>query len=467
MKKSKYQLFVWFMLMIGLGVSSWPAGAESVRQEFDYEYVFPIFYTPEADVSPYAKLTEAATGLVSPVALTAPNDGSGRIFVVDQVGQIRIIDSSGDLVETPFLDISDQLVELGDTFDERGLLGLAFHPDYATNGRFFVYYSAPLRAGGTGAHTNQVSEFSVSGDPDVADPTSEEVILEVDNPQSNHNAGAITFGPDGYLYISLGDGGGGGDDDAGHAEDWYDVNGGGNGQDVEDNLLGSVLRIDVDSGDPYAVPPDNPEVSDNFPEIWAYGFRNPYRMSFDPGGSNELFLADAGQSLYEEASIVQKGGNYGWNVKEGTHCFSAANPGDPDAITNCPDTDPEDDPLIDPVIEFNNQRHPNGGLGTTIVGGEVYRGSDVPTWVGNYFFGYFTSSHGSADGGLLLGIRPEDGDAGLWEILPIEFTNTPNGRLNAYLMGFGQDQNNNIYLLTTGPEGLSGTDGVVYRLDAP
>ncbi|MBG0784576.1 MAG: PQQ-dependent sugar dehydrogenase [Anaerolineaceae bacterium] len=425
---------------------------------------FPFFRTSPDYIYTQAALDLIAGGLASPVDLAVPDDGTDRLFIVDQAGKIYIVDNTDTLLTTPFLDISDRLVTLNPNGDERGLLGMAFHPDYAANGRFFVYYSAPLRAGGTGAHTNQVTEFQVDpGNPNLADPTSEKIIIQIDHPQSNHNAGPILFGPDGFLYIAQGDGGGGGDDDAGHVSDWYAVNGGGNGQDVEANMLGSILRIDVDHGDPYAIPSDNPDISTNFPETWAYGFRNPYRMAFDPGGTHELFVADVGQNLWEEASIVEAGGNYGWNVREGTHCFSTADPENPTAITTCPTQTPEGDPLIDPVIEFPNHDNPDGGFGTAIIGGVIYRGGDVPTWEGNYFFGNWSRNY-QPDGDVFIGIRPAVETGETWAYQAIEFTNTPNGRLNQYLLAFGQDLQGQIYILTSGQTGPSGTSGQVFRL---
>lgn len=226
------------------------------------ETIMPTEVAAEPPVfEPVVALQEIAGGLAAPVALAAPDDGSGRLFVADQVGLISIIDSNDTLLETPFLDLRDRMVGLDGNYDERGLLGLAFHPDYADNGRIFVYYSAPLRAGAPAGwnHTSVISEFSVSAeDPNRADPNSERIILQVDQPQANHNSGAIVFGPDGYLYIPLGDGGGGDDNGGGHAEDWYAANSGGNGQDLEANPLGSILRIDIDQGAPYGIPADNP-----------------------------------------------------------------------------------------------------------------------------------------------------------------------------------------------------------------
>jgi glucose/arabinose dehydrogenase len=265
-------------------------------------------------------------GLISPIGLVAVPDETNRLFVIDQPGLIRIIegDSTYTLLPEPFLDLTGSLVPLNPAFDERGLLGLAFHPNYRNNGRFFVYYQLPPRPGGPAAgvtwnNLSRISEFAVSAaNPNQADPASEKVILEWDDPQFNHNGGTLAFGPDGYLYISVGDGGAGNDVAPGHVQDWYEANPGGNGQDIDSNLLGNILRIDVNSGDPYGIPPDNPFVNGpGLDEIYAYGFRNPYRMSFDMGGFHQLYVGDAGQVLYEEVNIVKKGGNYGWNVKEG------------------------------------------------------------------------------------------------------------------------------------------------------
>ena len=251
-------------------------------------------------------LSLVAQGLVSPIGVIPVPDESGRLFIIDQVGKIWIIDDNGTRLPMPFLDISSLLVTLQPGFDERGLLGLAFHPEYASNGRFFVYYNAPPRAGGPTPTTlwnnlSRISEFRVSADPNRADMASQRIILEMDDPQFNHNGGTLVFGPDGYLYISIGDGGGANDVGPGHVEDWYAVNAGGNGQDIESNLFGNILRIDIDNtnGAPYGIPSDNPFVNKTGrDEIYAYGLRNPYRMSFDMSGSRELYAGDAGQLLY-------------------------------------------------------------------------------------------------------------------------------------------------------------------------
>jgi glucose/arabinose dehydrogenase len=347
-----------------------------------------------ADEPPAVGLRLIADGLTSPVALVDAPDGTDRLFLVDQIGLIRIIMSDGSLATTPFLDLRSRLVALMPDFDERGLLGLAFHPNYASNGRFFVYYSAPLRPGAPAGFdvTSTIAEFRVSADPNRADPASERILLQIDKPQFNHNGGTVAFGPaDGYLYISIGDGGGADDVGLGHVEDWYATNAGGNGQDVVQNLLGSILRIDVNGAVPYAIPADNPFVGRaGLDEIWAYGLRNPYRFSFDMGGSHSMLAGDAGQELWEEVSLVTAGGNYGWNVKEGTHCFSTASPSE--ALAECPSQDPDGVPLIDPILEYPHPENapadgPEDIAGVSVIGGIVYRGSALPGLVGRYVFG--------------------------------------------------------------------------------
>lgn len=416
--------------------------------------------TSRLSAGPALGLRLVADGLTSPIALVEPPDGSGRLFVADQIGLVRVISATGELLAEPFLDVRPQLVTLQANFDERGLLGLAFHPEYASNGRFFVYYSAPPRLGDHN-HLSRVSEFQVSADPDVADPASEMMILEVDQPQFNHNAGALAFGPhDGMLYIAFGDGGGANDTGFGHVEDWYEVNEGGNGQAWEQNLLGSILRIDVDGGTPYAIPADNPFVgTDGLDEIFAFGLRNPFRMSFDMGGSHDFIVADVGQVLYEEVNIIVSGGNYGWNVKEGFVCFDASNAATP--LPDCPDTDPRGEPLRDPVVSYLNSAQP-GGIGTAIIGGYVYRGSNVPQLAGRYVYGDWSRSFADPDGSVFVS-RP----AGrLWHVQQVSFPER-GGRLGHYVLAFGQNAAGEVFLLTTDQTGPTGETGRIYQLDRP
>ena len=402
--------------------------------------------------------------LVSPIGLvTAPGDN--RLFVIDQVGKVWII-KDGTRLATPFIDVSSKMVTLAAGYDERGLLGLAFHPDYKTNGRFFIYYQLPPRAGGpqTGVAWNnlsRISEFKVSGDMNVADMNSEKILLEMDDPQSNHNGGTVAFGPDGYLYISIGDGGSANDVAPGHVTDWYTPNAGGNGQDLDSNLFGNILRINVNSGSPYGIPTDNPFVGKpGKDEIYAYGFRNPFRFSFDMGGDRKLLVGDAGQALWEEVSVVSKGGNYGWNVKEGRHCFNAAMSSQ--VLPSCPSIDNLGNPLIDPVIELNNAANPAGGKATTVIGGNVYRGKAISGWDGKYIFGTFSQSATTADGELFIS---QTSNASEWTYDEVNLKSHAND-IGYFLRGFGQDNDGEIYLTVSSMSGPSGNTGKVFKLVA-
>jgi len=408
-----------------------------------------------------------ADGLTSPLVTVEPPDGTHRLFVADQTGKIWIVRANGTKMTEPFIDISSKMVQLSPFYDERGLLGLAFHPNYKTNGKFYLFYTAPPRSGGPAPgvswdNLTRISEFQVSSDPDKADINSEKVLLEEDHPQLNHDGGTIAFGPDGYLYISIGDGGSGGDTAVGHVEDWYKVNKGGNGQDNKQNLMGNVLRIDVNTTSGkmnYGIPADNPFVgTDARPEIYAYGFRNPYRFSFDMGDDHKLYLGDAGQVLWEEVDIVRKGGNYGWNVKEGTHCFNADNFLEERAA--CPMEDTAGNPLIDPIIELANLENPKGGIANVVVGGNVYRGTSIPFLYGKYIFGILSGSEDEAAGKLLLG-KPKA--SGLWGYEQLELKSYPQD-LGQYVKSFGQDLGGEIYVMTSLQLGPQGNTGRVYKL---
>lgn len=410
-------------------------------------------------------LETVADGLTSPLTVAQPPGETDRLFIVDQAGQIRIVEN-GTLLEQPFLDVSDRMVDLDEGYDERGLLGLAFHPQYSDNGRFFVYYSAPVSNGEVDQdHTATISEFQVSDtSANVADPESERILLLVPKPQGNHNGGTLLFGPEGFLFISLGDGGGADDVGPGHVDDWYDANEGGNAQNVEENLLGSILRIDVDGDEPYGIPGDNPFVgNDGIDEIYAYGFRNPYRMAMDPENEFGLLVGDAGQNRWEEVSQVSLGGNYGWNVKEGTHCFSTANP-EQDA-ESCPDVvgaghPDEGAPLINPVIEYANANREDG-VGLVVVGGVVYRGTAVPDLAGKYIFGDWSYDFGAPEGQLFVATPA---DEGLWPMQTLYIQDREEEELHHYLLGIGQDNTGEVYVLATDSAGPSGSTGVVYRI---
>ncbi|MCX8072877.1 MAG: PQQ-dependent sugar dehydrogenase [Candidatus Binatia bacterium] len=294
-----------------------------------------------------------ASGLSRPLLLTAPPRDVSRLFIVEKTGRIRIL-KWGALLPTPFLDIS-ALVSSG---SEQGLLGLAFHPQYADNGRFFINYTDT--AGNT-----VVAEYRVSSNPDIADPTPVQVILQVSQPYANHNGGHLAFGPDGYLYIGLGDGGSAGDPQ-------------GNGQNPA-TLLGKMLRIDVDHAAPYAVPPTNPFVGAGPPldEIWALGLRNPWRYSFDRI-TGDLYIADVGQNRFEEINFQPAsspgGENYGWNIVEGNaHCFPSGSTCDQTGLTQ-------------PIHEYDHSQ------GCSVTGGYVYRGCKMPDLRGRYFYADFCTA---------------------------------------------------------------------------
>lgn len=412
---------------------------------------------PETASPERVGLEPVAGGFTMPVALASPGDGTGRLFVADLPGVIRIIDAGGLLSDEPFLDITDRVVRLRPGYDERGLLGLAFHPEFVENGRFFVYYSAPLRAGAPQGwdHTSKISAFTVSaGDPERADPGSERVVLAVDQPQSNHNGGSIAFGPDGYLYIPLGDGGGARDVGRGHPP-------GGNGQDIT-TLLGSILRIDVDGPEPYRVPEDNPFVGrEGRDEIYAYGLRNSWRMTFDAGGEHRLFAADAGQYLWESVKMIVPGGNHGWNLREGNHAFDPANPYEsPEEV---PRVGRRGDPLVGAIIEYPNANQP-GGIGEVIIGGYVYRGRALPGLFGRYVFGEWNRAGADGDG-IIFAATPPENPGEMWAFAEVEVVGSRT--VGAYILAFGQDAEHELYVLTAENRGPAGRTGRVYRIVPP
>lgn len=426
----------------------------------------PTLPTPSDRIS-RVRLQTVATGLTAPVAMAFPPDGSGRLFVVDQIGLIRIIDSTGNLLPDPFLDLRDRMVDVGIdfgaglVFDERGLLGLAFHPEYASNGRFFVFYTAPRGDDLPENYDSEthVSEFRVSpGDANRGDPLTERLLLRIGKPQFNHNGGHLEFGPDGYLYISTGDGGGANDADEGHHPEV------GNGRDLA-TLLGKILRIDVDAGDPYAIPADNPFVGrpGALGEIWAYGLRNPYRLSFDSMGDHRLFAGDVGQNRVEEVDIIVRGGHYGWRIREGHDCFDPANPDA--ALPNCPTVDPvTGDALIAPILAYP---HPGASApitGLSAIGGHIYRGSAMPELVGDYVFADWSTSFLFADGALLAATETTSGK---WALRALSIEGSANGRLGRFVLGVGRDAQGELYLLTSERTGPRGTTGRVDKIVPP
>lgn len=380
------------------------------------------------------ELQPVVTGLTAPVQVT--HAGDSRLLVVNQVGQIQIV-QDGALLPTPFLDIAAKVVSLNPNYDERGLLGMAFHPNYAGNGKFYVYYNAPPATLGFD-NRSIISELTVSADPNLADPTSERVVLTFDQPQSTHNGGQLAFGPDdGYLYISSGDGGNANDAGPHHTPVI------GNAQDTT-NLLGKILRIDVDNRDPglqYAIPATNPFAGSatDRREIYAYGLRNPYRFSFDAGGTHRLFVGDVGQNAVEEVDIITKGGNYGWKAKEGTQVFD---PSLPQAG------------YIDPIAEYTHAD------GVAVIGGFVYRGSVIPSLQGKYVFGDLVNS--LTGNGRLFYL--EEGPPNAFQLFEfrIGLDDHPLGPL--YVKGFGEDVNGELYVLVDSNVGPSGSSGQLLRI---
>jgi glucose/arabinose dehydrogenase len=344
-------------------------------------------------------LQQVVTGLSQPVHLTHAGDGSGRLFIVEQRGSIRVV-RRGKLLPTPFLDIS-RLVRSG---GEQGLLSVAFHPRYATNGLFYVNYTD--RAGGT-----VVARYRASADPDRAEAASALVVLSVPQPYPNHNGGQLQFGPDGTLYIGMGDGGSAGDPH-GHAQN-------------PNSLLGKMLRIDVNVP-PYAVPKTNPFVGPGPPrdEIWALGLRNPWRFSFDRR-SGDLYIADVGQDSWEEVDVQTAGSrggeNYGWNIMEGAECFSP-----PSGCSRAG--------LTMPVATYRT------GQNCSITGGYVYRGTQVPTLIGTYIFGDYCS-------GRIWGLRKSD--RAVWAMRELLDT-------ALRISSFGEDEGGELYVVDHG--------GAIYRL---
>ncbi|MBT8447110.1 MAG: PQQ-dependent sugar dehydrogenase [Gammaproteobacteria bacterium] len=408
------------------------------------------------------ELETIAAGVTSPNYLTHAGDGSGRLFFLEQPGTVRVIDN-GAVLPMPFLDVSARLPALGLfglDFDERGLLGAAFHPDFGSNGRFYTFTSEPVAGaadftvtlpfGDSFNHQSVIAEWQVSGgDANLIDPASRRELLRIDNPQFNHNSGMLAFGPDGYLYAAVGDGGGADDFGPGHSFPQ------GNGQDPH-NVLGTILRVDVDgtnSGNgAYGIPGDNPFVAiENDPgieipdEIFATGFRNVFRFSFD-SETGALVAADVGQNNIEEVNLVTVGGNFGWNLKEGSFLF--------DANTGEVALDPGGqitDQLIDPVLEYDHDE------GISVIGGFVYRGDAIPGLFGKYVFGDFSTGFGTPAGRLFYG----DLDTGVIE----EFTLGLDDRaLDLFIKGFGEDADGELYVLADLGLGANSVGGQILKI---
>lgn len=354
-----------------------------------------------------------------PILLTHFGDGSNRVVLAQQQGQLHVFENkAGEQTSKLFLDLSPKVV-YKDNQNEEGFLGLAFHPKYKENGQFFAYYTTK-----SAPHTSVVSRFRVSkDDPNKADPTFEEELLRIPQPYWNHNGGTICFGPDGYLYIALGDGGAGNDphNNAQNLQTW----------------LGSILRIDVDKkadGKNYGIPADNPfvgivaagaapnrQVPLVLPEIYAYGLRNVWRMSFDRK-TGRGWVADVGQNVWEEINLLEKGGNYGWNLREGKHVFTPAGSG---TISG----------LIDPIWEYDHN------VGKSITGGFVYRGQAVPELQGYYLYADYVS-------GKIWGLKYDEKTKTVVANRPIL-----HDKPSLPVISFGEDEQGEVYFTIVSPTG--------------
>lgn len=411
--------------------------------------------------APPQTLQRIADGFTSPLSVLSLDDQ--HLLVVDQIGVVQVLGPDGARRTEPFLDQRPCLTRLKGGFDERGLLGLALHPRFRENRKIYLYYSAPLREScpTNWDHTVHLSELTVSPDFSRADPASEKVLLHIDEPYFNHNGGRMAFGPDGLLYIGVGDGGNA--NDLGH-----DRAPTGNGQDLT-TLLGKVLRLDVDhpgDGRPYGIPADNPFVgkAPARPEIYAWGVRNPWGLSFDRGGGHELFAADVGQGRYEEINLIVRGGNYGWNLREGRHPFDPRNPS---AIEVRGLAIPSDrSALVEPILEYKNLNafatDPEGA-GLSVTGGYVYRGRALPHLQGRYVFGDWSRQWAAPDGRLFVATRPSRPDAP-WTMEPLPVASHPDLKLGAFVVGLGEDAAGELYVLTTQRAGPVERTGVVWKL---
>lgn len=392
-----------------------------------------------------------ATSFNSPVMMMPYGTGKQAFLVVDQIGMIYFLNEKGGTPGAAFLDLRNQIVELKPGFDERGLLGLAFHPDFVKNNKFYVYYSAPLRKNGTKGfdHTGHISEFQLTKPGGPVNLKSERILLQFDEPQWNHNGGHLTFGPDGFLYLGLGDGGAGNDHGPGHEK-------GGNAQFL-DTLLGKILRIDVDGAAPYGIPKDNPLIGKKGrDEIYAWGIRNPWGLHFDPKGN--LLVADVDQNRFEEINVIENGKNYGWPRYEGLAPFNKSKP----AEVPEKKLDPMPKEFTAPALVYSHNASygKSPGYGISVTGGHVYTGRALPGLQGAYLFADYVMSWNASKYGLYTGTRDEHGT---WTMQVLPGMKAPaDSQLR--VVGFGQDRKGETYVLVNGDAGPKKNKGAIWKI---
>ena len=432
-------------------------------------FLLSNFLATVSTAAPEARLI--VDNLVAPIDLLTIPDDSGRRLILDQSGMVHLLDTENQLLNTPFLNLTDRMLPIREDFEERGLLGMAIHPDFQNNGRFFVTYTAPLAsdAPANWGHTRIVSEFTVdSENPDQLDAKTERVLLQQHWPSRKHNGGALAFGPDGYLYIGFGDGGGihgVGPETLNDAYSvpqnrlWWDST----AQDPH-SFYGKILRIDVDKGLPgYAIPADNPLVnSAGKDEIYAWGFRNPYRLGFDNDGSSTFYITAVAETLWEAIYEVNQPGNYGWPLKEATHCFDRTRPLDPPETCAAQSGNHEGGPIIDPIVEYPNMSvHREGstvrvrGVGTAVVGAVMLRGKEFGELTDNLLIADWSIDFQKPSGQLFTAREAKDG---LWEMEKIS-------QLDSRIIALIRDIDQQVYVMTNDNFGPYGNTGKIYALD--
>lgn len=425
--------------------------------------VLTILSLPAAAV----ELKVVASGLTAPIGLVDPDDGTGRLFVQEQTGQVRILDASGALGGT-LLDISSRMDALDQGFEERGFLGFALHPEFATNGRVFALYSAPLSPDAPSGwnHTKRLSEFTLAPGADQIDLGTERVLISIDWPSRKHNGGALVFDPDGHLLVGVGDGGGAhgvGKEvlwsafETQESQLFWDRL----AQDTT-TLHGSILRLDVETGFPtYGVPATNPFVGrEGRAEILAWGMRNPYRVSIDPS-TGAMIVPAVAETLWEAVYLIDGPANLGWPIREGMHCVDRLRPRDPPQ--DCPRNGPGGWRILDPIVEYPNMQvmHPETkveatGLGAAVTGALIYRGAALPDLQGKLLISDWSASF-QEPSGQVFSASPAQSYGDTWPLTKI-------AQLDTRVVGLAADAEGEVYVLTTDNFGPFGDTGRIYKI---